>query len=678
MLGAESLDILGHHIDSNGVKPLSEKVQAVRDFPQPQTPRQLREFVGMVNFYHRFVPHCAELMQPLYSLLKQTSQTLSWTETALTSFQATKDALAQATLLSYPMPDAPTCVATDASNVAVGAVLQQYIGDTWQPISFFSKGLRPPETRYSTFDRELLAIYLAIKHFRHFLEGRQFHILTDHKPLTFALNARPDRHSPRQARQLDFIAQFTSVIRHVQGSDNVVADALSRIETNALITGQPPVIDFQAMAKAQKEDPQTRALQSSPHTALNVQAIPLQNSTDTILCDTSTGTYRPLVPSSWRRVVFNSLHNLSHPGIRATQRLVTSRFVWPSVKADVRRWTRSCTLCQRSKVQQHSVAPLTPFPMPKLRFDTVHIDLVGPLPPSQGFTYLLTCIDRFTRWPEAIPLSAITAEAVAQAFIRGWISRFGVPATIVTDRGQQFESRLWSNLTSLLGVKRSRTTAYHPQSNGMIEHFHRQLKASLKTHQNSTWMSSLPLVLLGIRTALKEDMKCTVAEMVYGTSLRLPGEFFISSPTAALPDSSDYVSRLKQLMQQVRPPPPRQSTRESHVSGTLDTCTHVFVRYDGVRKPLQPPYDGPYSVLERQPKYFTLDINGQRKTVSVDRLKPAHLDLAPSTLPNTAASQQSTTQIPSPASAAAAASTPRVTRSGRHVHWPRHLTSYVP
>ena len=174
----------------------------------------------------------------------------------------------------------------------------------------------------------------------------------------------------------------------------------------------------------------------------------------------------------------------------------------------------------------------------------------------------------------------------------------------------------------------------HPQSNGMIERFHRQLKASLKAQQNpSSWMDSLPLVLLGIRTALKEDIHFTAAEMVYGTSLRLPGEFFVSSPNTTLPDPSSYTSRLKSSMQQIRPSPPHTNTRESHVSDVLSTCTHVFVRHDAVRKPLQPPYDGPYPVLERQSKYFTLDINGHHKTVSVDRLKPAHVDTTPNNSP---------------------------------------------
>ena len=207
LFGVISLNFLGHNIDCHGISPTREKVQAIREFPQPQSQRQLRRFIGLVNFYHRFLPHCAELMLPLHSLLKGKSRSITWTDTATASFNATKEALAKATLLSYPSPNAPTCLMTNASDTAVGAVLQQNIKGTWKPISFFSRKLNPAETRYSTFDRELLAVFLGIKHFQHFLEGRTFHVLTDHKPLTFALTSRSDRYSPRQSRHLDYTPQ---------------------------------------------------------------------------------------------------------------------------------------------------------------------------------------------------------------------------------------------------------------------------------------------------------------------------------------------------------------------------------------------------------------------------------------------------------------------------------------
>ena len=145
----------------------------------------------------------------------------------------------------------------------------------------------------------------------------------------------------------------------------------------------------------------------------------------------------------------------------------------------------------------------------------VHIDSVGPLPPSKGSTYLLTCIDRFTCWPEAIPITNCTAQTVAEAFVGGWISRFGTPSTITTDRGRQFESALWSQLTQLLGSKRIRTTSYHPIANGLIERFHRQIKASMKAQSDPThWAESLPLLLLGIHSAYKTEIGCTAAELV--------------------------------------------------------------------------------------------------------------------------------------------------------------------
>ena len=298
------------------------------------------------------------------------------------------------------------------------------------------------------------------------------------------------------------------------------------------------------------------------------------------------------------------------------------------------------------------------------------------MPPSRGYTYLLTCVDRFTRWPEAIPLTSITADSVAQAFLSGWISRFGVPSTIITDRGRQFESQLWNNLMTLLGSKRASDTAYHPQTNGMVERFHRQLKAALKAQYNpDAWMDSLPLILLGIRTALKEDISSTAAEMVYGTTLRLLGEFFTPSPPTSLPDPVDFISKLKQHFKHIHPISPRPVQRTSHISDGLSTATHVFIRQDGVRKPLQPPYNGPFPVISRTDKHFTISLNGRNDTISIDRLKPAHLDND-----NAAASTQPSTTVSPTTSASTTHSnnTPtHTTRSGRHVHFPNYLSRFV-
>ena len=229
VLGVPQLQFLGHMVNQDGITPLNSKVQAIRDFPIPSSQRQLRKFLGLVNFYHRFIPGCAHTLQPLNACLSSRGKELQLSPVAAKAFSTIKQSLAEATLLSYPQPNATIAIITDASDIAVGAVLQQHVRDTWQPIAYFSRKLKPSETRYSTFDRELLAIFLAIKHFQHYVEGQQFHILTDHKPLTF-LFCNPHRYSPRQTRQLDYISQFTSDIRHVSGTNNPVADALSRAD----------------------------------------------------------------------------------------------------------------------------------------------------------------------------------------------------------------------------------------------------------------------------------------------------------------------------------------------------------------------------------------------------------------------------------------------------------------
>ena len=680
VFGVPELNFLGHRVNATGIHPLEEKVQVVRDFPLPTTQRKLREFIGMINFYRRFIPNCARTIQPLNTLLTRTkrpSDAPAWTEASIAAFSNIKNALANASLLFHPTPDAPTSIITDASDIAVGAVLQQYVNGQWCPLAFFSKSLKPAETRYSTFDRELLAVYLSIKHFQYFLEGRNFHVLTDHKPLTYALSARSDRHSPRQSRHLDLISQFTTDLRHIQGSENAAADALSRVTANALHTGDSaPVVDFRTLALAQVDDPDLTRLHSD--SSLQLVEVPLALSDDiSITCDVSTGEQRPYVPHSFRRAIFDSLHSMSHPGIRATQRLVTKRFVWPKINADVRKWARSCLQCQRSKVHRHITTPLATFATPDRRFDQVHIDLVGPLPPSNGCVYLLTGVDRFTRWPEAIPIPDCRAETVAQAFVQTWISRFGVPSTVTTDRGPQFTSHLWTAFTQLLGTTHIRTTAYHPIANGLVERFHRQMKAALKASPHPDhWADMLPLVLLGIWTSLKEDIGCTTAELVYGTRLRLPGEFF-APHTDGIPDPTGYVTQLRNTMGTLRSTPTRQSARSrGDAHDPLSSSSHVFVRHDAVKKPLQQPYDGPNKVLDRSTKFYTLDLNGRRDTVSIDRLKPAHLDTSDT---------RNTTLIPPsppiprdpPEAPPTTRPNTRTTRAGRHVHWPANLNDFI-
>ncbi|KAG8175300.1 hypothetical protein JTE90_008310 [Oedothorax gibbosus] len=341
-----------------------------------------------------------------------------------------------------------------------------------------------------------------------------------------------------------------------------------------------------------------------------------------IFCDLSTGTARPYIPKQFREHVFATLHNVSHSGARSTSKLVRTRFVWPSIGKDCTNWAKCCIPCQKSKIARHNKTPLGKFVDQTERFSHVHIDIVGPLPPSQNNYYCLTMIDRFTRWPEAVAIPDIRAETVAKQFYATWISRFGCPERLTTDQGRQFESALFRALSQLLGIKKLRTSPYHPQSNGLIEEFHRPMKATLKAYDTSEWAAALPTLLLGFRTAFKEDLRATSSELVYGQTIRLPGVFFDPTPTEATPQQ--LVEELRSHFGSIRPvPTSSHGRRATFVHPQMRTCTHAFVRHDAVRKPLQAPYDGPYPVLEKKEKTFDLEIKGERRTISIDRLKPA-------------------------------------------------------
>ncbi|XP_059096674.1 uncharacterized protein LOC131891166 [Tigriopus californicus] len=268
--GKPSLTFLGHLVNGSGASPLPSKVAAIRDFPKPSTVRSLQEFIGMINFYRRFLPRVAKILQPLYRILSDTGKAackaskapLNWNPQSMEAFTAAKNALADATLLVHQDPNAELALTTDTSNFAVGAVLEQRSGppsSKWQPLAYFSKKLRDPELNYSAYDRELLAIKLAVRHFRWQLEARSFTVFTDHLPLTFALDRKSPPWTLRQQRTLSELSTYSLVIRHIAGKSNLVADALSRAplelegDTNTLgILAVRDSIDFYGLAQAQK------------------------------------------------------------------------------------------------------------------------------------------------------------------------------------------------------------------------------------------------------------------------------------------------------------------------------------------------------------------------------------------------------------------------------------------
>ena len=644
VFAAAELDFLGMHVSAAGCLPVQKHTDVIASFPRPADRKGLQRFLGIINYYRRFIKNAAQTLLPLTDALKGGKRTLNWSPDMLSAFSAAKNLLCTVPTLVHPDPSAAISVSVDASGSSIGAVLQQDVAGVWAPLSFYSRKLSPSETRYSAFDRELLAAWSALRHFRFLLEGNEFVLYTDHKPLTQALFRTSPPWSAMQQRRLSYISEFNCHIKHLPGSENVVADALSRPvlalqpspqeddpSVTSALTPPPPAlpppsvgISFSAMAELQKSCQETLQLRQS--STLQIVSVPVSGGS--LLCDQSTGSLRPLVPLTLRRRVFDALHAVTHPGVRASRRLLSSRFVWQFMAKDITSWSRSCLDCQRNKIQTHVHVPVQPIPVPSRRFSHLHVDLVGPLPTSQGFSHIFTIIDRTTRWPEAVPLKSTTAEECARAILRHWIPIFGVPSLITSDRGAQFTSSVWSSLCSALGIARSSTTSFHPESNGIVERFHRQLKTSLRARlAGSDWYEHLPLVMLGLRTVPKDDSAFSAAEAVFGSPLSLPGEF-LDTPDFP-PDS--FLRRIQGVLKRTLPVPLHHSTKPQVLEPTvlppsLAAATHVFVREDSSKPPLSPLYRGPYLVVSKFPKYFRLKIGSRVDSISVDRLKPVVSD----------------------------------------------------
>ncbi|CAG4987669.1 unnamed protein product [Parnassius apollo] len=373
IFGQQEVQFLGFTVSKEGKKPPAEKVRAIIDYAKPKTIEELRRFLGMINFYREHIPKAAEIQAPLHAYLHNTKKkdktSIEWNDEATKAFEACKIAIQNAALLAHPSHEATLAIFSDASDLSAGAVLQQYSNGKWQPLGYFSKKFSDTQRNYSTFDRELLAIYMAIKHFRKTFEGRNLIVFTDHKPLTYVLPKKPSlSETPRRARQLIFISEFTTDIRHISGKDNVVADALSRVPIDSVTC--PTSIDYHKIAAAQDRDSDNiKHLAKQGNLSIKQVTMPMTHLP--IYCEASTTTMRPYIPEECRREVFNALHNISHPGVRTTRKLITEKFFWPAMQADVGNWAKQCIQCQKCKVQRHTSSSLATFP-PTERFEHLH------------------------------------------------------------------------------------------------------------------------------------------------------------------------------------------------------------------------------------------------------------------------------------------------------------------
>ncbi|KAI2667005.1 Transposon Tf2-6 polyprotein [Labeo rohita] len=470
----ERVSFLGYIISPEGVAMDDTKVNAVRNWPRPKTLKELQRFLGFSNFYRRFIRHFSTVAAPLTSMVKKGDTRLSWSSDALQAFHELRQRFTSAPILRHPDPQRPFIVEVDASSTGVGAVLSQRQGQPSKtfPCAFYSHKLSPAERNYDVGNRELLAIKLALEEWRHWLEGARhpFTILTDHKNLEYLRAAKVLNH--RQARWSLFFTRFNFIINYRPGSQNTKADALSRVHESEHASQPPETILPSSVIVA----PIAWDLMTEITEAQTQDPPPADCPGD-----------RTYVPAALRQRVLSEVHSVpssSHPGIEATLHLLRNRFWWATLRADTITFIKQCITCNTSKAQRQLPAGLLqPLPVPKRPWSHLAVDFVTDLPSSQGHTTILSVVDRFSKGCRFIPFPKLpTAMETAEALCNAVFRFYGLPEDIVSDRGPQFTSRLWSSFFRLLGVNVSLTSGYHPEANGQVERLNQELTRFLRSY----------------------------------------------------------------------------------------------------------------------------------------------------------------------------------------------------
>ena len=446
----EEVNFLGYQISKEGFLPLENNVKALREITPPTNLQELRRFLGMVNYYHNFVPELARILAPLHQLLqghkRPKKRKIEWLGTHQQAFEQAKEALANVTHLAFDNPLKKLILTTDGSGTHCGAVLETPVGKELSPLAFFSKPFAATTRTRSAFNRELTALYLSVKHFKNVIRGRDLLVRTDHKALVNAVQNGHGEHSVHEQRMLNYITEYGPSMEHIAGQDNPVADTLSRPNVvNDLTVTQwqlPPVTEF---ARYQDEDPDMLEtvddIKNSTDMELlvkQVDGLPLYGVVDK---EQEGSKFRPIVPKILQSAVFHVFHDCLHQGVEKSIDVILRHYFWKSLKKDIETWVKYCPKCQTCKVSRHNRQVLENFPGNPERLGTIHMDIVGPLTPSsEDHHYLLTMRDRNTGFSRIMPMMDKSTSSVVQAFKLGWISIFGVPNKVVTDNGGEFIS----------------------------------------------------------------------------------------------------------------------------------------------------------------------------------------------------------------------------------------------
>ncbi|GAX22752.1 putative transposase [Fistulifera solaris] len=616
------LEYLGYVITREGMQPQPKKVEAIMRIKEPTTKRQLRHFLGMINYYRDMWRRRSHLMAPLTQLVSDKVK-FHWGPEQQEAFDEIKRNISRETMLSFPDFNKPFHIHTDASAYQLGAVISQ----DDKPLAFYSRKMNKAQQRYTTGEQELLSIVETLKEFRSLLLGQRLIVHTDHMNIIHGKLS-----NDRITRWRLLLEEYGPEYVHIAGKDNVVADALSRLnctetvpetvstgqyaayvmahavrDESTLVTDDPNWIaaTFASSTEAELEQfpmhPSLIAKYQTKDTKLQQKVVSDPNFSRSTIEDTELIMHknRIVIPTPLRQRIVAWYHlYLRHPGQTRMEGTLSQLYWWPNMRHTIEQHVKTCRECQLCKKTRKKYGHLPPKEAePAIPWQRVNVDLIGPLnvqTPNGSFELnALTMIDPTTGWFEIAEVHDRTADTVSEAFDHNWLSRYPRPQFIGFDNGGENKG-VFKKMTDNYGLTRKPSTTHNPQSNGIIERVHAVLSDMLRTFELEereldpihTWKDFLSSVAFAIRATYHTTLEATPAQLVFGRDMILPITFRANWEA------------LRQRRQQTID---KNNQREnaSRIPHEYQVGDKVLYKKHGILCKLSTPRHGPYEVTQR-------------------------------------------------------------------------------
>ncbi|GJV31020.1 RNA-directed DNA polymerase [Tanacetum coccineum] len=604
---ASQVTFLGYLVSAQGIQVDDKKIQAIQDWPVPQTIQQVRSFHGLASFYRRFIKNFSTIVAPMTEVTKY--KHFEWNPQAQLAFEELKRQLSSTPVLALPCFTDVFEVECDASGVGIGAVLSQ----SGRPIAYFSEKFNEAKRRYTTYDKEFYAIIRALDHWQHYLISKEFILHSDHEALKYIQGQH--KLQPRHAKWVEFLQVFNFTIKHKSGRLNKGADALSR-KYSLLNHLQPKFTGFELLKQEYPSDPDFGALFLSCEKTQNHAMGDFH-----IFSGFLFKQQRLCIPRhSIRLVLIQETHEgglAGHLGIDKTTHLLRAHFFWPKLARDVEHLVRRCLPCHRAKSHSSPHGLYMPLPVPVAPWEDVSLDFITGLPRTQHQKdSVMVVVDRFSKMAHFVAChTTYDAVQVANLYFKEIVRIHGVPKTMVSDRDVKFLSHFWLTLWRKLGTKLKFSTSSHPQTDGQTEVTNRTLGSLLRaliTTNLKQWEDLLPRAEFAYNRAPNKTTGLSPFEVVYGLNPSTPLDLAALDTTSKFSkEASDLAAEIKTIHQKVHDRITknnelikyRRDKGRKHILFKPGDLVWLHMRKERFpakrRSKLSPRSDGPFKILEK-------------------------------------------------------------------------------